>query len=101
MLTTTKDGDADILCQGMTACVRPERGELIHNYVDRTSGTAALLPCCNEEAAIERTVVGFHAASPSASIYVSDYSSRDRILRLACGRPCSALRPHPRRRRGG
>ncbi len=38
---------------------------------------AVLLPCYNEEAAIERTVAGFRTALPGAIIYVYDNNSSD------------------------
>ncbi|MEO7787668.1 MAG: glycosyltransferase family 2 protein, partial [Sphingomicrobium sp.] len=44
---------------------------------------AILLPCYNEEAAIERTIAGFRAALPDATIYVYDNNSRDRTVELA------------------
>ena len=44
---------------------------------------AVLLPCYNEEAAIERTVAGFRAALPDATVYVYDNNSRDRTVELA------------------
>ena len=44
---------------------------------------AVLLPCYNEEAAIAATVAGFHAALPSATIYVYDNNSRDRTREIA------------------
>ena len=44
---------------------------------------AVLLPCFNEEAAIQRTIVGFRAALPSAAIYVYDNNSKDRTVELA------------------
>jgi glycosyltransferase involved in cell wall biosynthesis len=44
---------------------------------------AVLLPCYNEEAAIERTVAGFRAALPHATIYVYDNNSKDRTVELA------------------
>ena len=44
---------------------------------------AVLLPCYNEEAAIERTIAGFRAALPSAAIYVYDNNSKDRTVALA------------------
>ena len=46
---------------------------------------AVLLPCFNEEAAIVRTVEGFRAALPGATIYVYDNNSRDRTVELARG----------------
>ena len=44
---------------------------------------AVLLPCYNEEAAIGKTVAGFLAAIPGASIYVYDNNSRDRTVEIA------------------
>ena len=44
---------------------------------------AVLLPCYNEEAAITKTVAGFRAALPGATIYVYDNNSRDRTVELA------------------
>ena len=46
---------------------------------------AVLLPCYNEEAAIVRTVEGFRAVLPAATIYVYDNNSRDRTVELARG----------------
>ncbi len=46
---------------------------------------AVLLPCYNEEAAIVRTVEGFRAVLPAATIYVYDNNSRDRTIELARG----------------
>jgi glycosyltransferase involved in cell wall biosynthesis len=44
---------------------------------------AVILPCYNEEAAIVETVAGFHAALPTATVYVYDNNSRDRTVELA------------------
>ncbi|HEX6375050.1 MAG TPA: glycosyltransferase family 2 protein [Allosphingosinicella sp.] len=44
---------------------------------------AVLLPCYNEEAAIDRTVTAFRAALPDATIYVYDNNSRDRTREVA------------------
>ena len=44
---------------------------------------AILVPCYNEEAAIERVVREFRTALPEAMIYVYDNNSRDRTLELA------------------
>jgi glycosyltransferase involved in cell wall biosynthesis len=44
---------------------------------------AVILPCYNEEAAIAKTVAGFRAALPAATIYVYDNNSRDRTAELA------------------
>ena len=52
--------------------------------IDTTSPRIAiLLPCYNEEAAIVRTIEGFRAALPGATIYVYDNNSRDRTIDLA------------------
>jgi glycosyltransferase involved in cell wall biosynthesis len=44
---------------------------------------AVILPCYNEEAAIEATVAGFRSALPAATIYVYDNNSRDRTAEMA------------------
>jgi len=44
---------------------------------------AVLVPCYNEEAAIERVVREFRAALPEAVIYVYDNNSRDRTQEVA------------------
>ena len=44
---------------------------------------AVSLPCYNEEAAIAKTVAGFRAALPAATVYVYDNNSRDRTAELA------------------
>ena len=44
---------------------------------------AVLLPCYNEEAAIEKVVAGFRAALPGALIYVYDNNSRDKTVEKA------------------
>ena len=44
---------------------------------------AVLLPCWNEEAAIARTVIGFKAALPTATVYVYDNNSTDRTAQVA------------------
>ncbi len=44
---------------------------------------AVLLPCYNEDAAIEKVVAGFRAALPDAAIYVYDNNSRDRTVAKA------------------
>lgn len=44
---------------------------------------AVILPCYNEEAAIENTVAGFRAALPNAAIYVYDNNSSDRTAEVA------------------
>jgi hypothetical protein len=43
---------------------------------------AVLIPCYNEEAAIEGVVKGFRAALPTARIYVYDNNSRDRTAAI-------------------
>src|SRR5580765_3585872 len=44
---------------------------------------AVLLPCYNEEAAIGKTVAGFRAALPGATVYVYDNNSSDRTVEVA------------------
>ena len=44
---------------------------------------AVLVPCYNEEAAVESVVAGFRTALPSAEIYVYDNNSRDRTASVA------------------
>ncbi|WP_454279588.1 glycosyltransferase family 2 protein [Sphingomonas sp. Marseille-Q8236] len=44
---------------------------------------AVLLPCYNEEAAIEQTIAGFREALPNAAIYVYDNNSKDRTIEVA------------------
>jgi len=51
--------------------------------MDQQPRIAVLLPCYNEEAAIVRTIEGFRAALPGATIYVYDNNSRDRTIVLA------------------
>lgn len=52
--------------------------------IEKTSPRiAVLLPCYNEEAAIVRTIDGFRAALPGATIYVYDNESSDRTIELA------------------
>lgn len=49
----------------------------------RSTRVAVILPCYNEEAAIERTVREFRVALPDAAIYVYDNNSRDRTREIA------------------
>jgi glycosyltransferase involved in cell wall biosynthesis len=49
----------------------------------RMTEIAVLLPCYNEEAAIGKTVGDFHAALPTAKIYVYDNNSSDRTAAVA------------------
>jgi len=44
---------------------------------------AVILPCYNEEAAVAKTVAGFRATLPGATIYVYDNNSRDRTAEIA------------------
>jgi glycosyltransferase involved in cell wall biosynthesis len=44
---------------------------------------AVILPCYNEEAAIAKTVAGFRAALPAATVYVYDNNSRDSTAEFA------------------
>lgn len=47
------------------------------------SRVAVLVPCYNEEAAVEQVVLGFRAALPEAEIYVYDNNSSDRTAEVA------------------
>jgi glycosyltransferase involved in cell wall biosynthesis len=53
---------------------------------------AVLIPCYNEEHAIEAVVTGFREALPQAQIYVYDNNSRD--LTAAVGRAAGAIVRH-------
>ncbi len=44
---------------------------------------AVLVPCMNEEVAIERVVAGFRAALPTATVYVYDNNSTDGTIEAA------------------
>lgn len=44
---------------------------------------AVLLPCYNEEAAIEATIAGFREHLPGATVYVFDNNSKDRTVEVA------------------
>jgi glycosyltransferase involved in cell wall biosynthesis len=55
---------------------------------------AVLIPCYNEERAIEAVVVGFRGALPQARIYVYDNNSRDRTTAL--GEAAGAIVRHER-----
>lgn len=50
---------------------------------NRLPQVAVLLPCYNEEVAIQDTVQGFRAALPEATIYVYDNNSRDQTIARA------------------
>lgn len=55
----------------------------VADLVSRSARIAVILPCYNEEAAIDRTVREFRAALPDAVIYVYDNNSRDRTREIA------------------
>jgi hypothetical protein len=44
---------------------------------------AVLIPCCNEEVAVQKVVHDFRAALPSATVYVYDNNSSDRTIEMA------------------
>ncbi len=44
---------------------------------------AVLVPCMNEEAAIEKVVVAFKSSLPTATVYVYDNNSTDRTIEVA------------------
>ena len=50
---------------------------------DDKAVVAVLLPCYNEEIAIEQTIAGFRNALPGATIYVYDNNSSDRTAEVA------------------
>ncbi len=60
---------------------------------------AVLLPCYNEEVAIEETVRGFRLALPHAEIYVYDNNSRDQT-RLRAQAAGAIVRVEPRQGKG-
>jgi glycosyltransferase involved in cell wall biosynthesis len=49
----------------------------------RVPRIAVLIPCYNEEVAIQETVAGFRTALPEATIYVYDNNSKDRTIERA------------------
>jgi glycosyltransferase involved in cell wall biosynthesis len=49
----------------------------------RVPRIAVLIPCYNEEVAIQDTVAGFRAALPEATIYVYDNNSKDKTMERA------------------
>jgi glycosyltransferase involved in cell wall biosynthesis len=49
----------------------------------RQPRVALLIPCYNEEAAVDQTVRGFQRALPQAEIFVYDNNSRDRTVEVA------------------
>jgi glycosyltransferase involved in cell wall biosynthesis len=55
------------------------------NAADSQAGirVAVLVPCYNEEKAIDRVIAGFRAALPQAPIYVYDNNSQDRTAEVA------------------
>src|SRR5580765_8389959 len=55
---------------------------------------AVLIPCYNEESAIEAVVAGFRGALPLSRIFVYDNNSRDRTAAL--GRAAGAIVRHER-----
>ncbi len=56
-------------------------GQTLH--APATPRVAVLLPCYNEEAAIEQTIAGFRASLPEAATYVYDNNSSDRTCEIA------------------
>jgi glycosyltransferase involved in cell wall biosynthesis len=60
---------------------------------------AVLIPCYNEEAAIENVVRGFRAALPNASIFVYDNNSTDNTVEVA-RRAGAIVRREPQRGKG-
>jgi glycosyltransferase involved in cell wall biosynthesis len=60
---------------------------------------AVIVPCHNEEAAVAGVVAGFHAALPSADIYVYDNASTDRTAEIAA-EAGAIVRHEPRKGKG-
>ena len=70
-----------------------------HRLPDQNLGIAVLIPCLNEEPAVEAVVRDFHRALPSATIYVYDNGSTDRTREVA--RDAGAIvRIEPQRGKG-
>ena len=53
---------------------------------------AVLVPCFNEEAAIDKVVKDFRAALPAAAVFVFDNNSTDRTAEIARSRKNIAAR---------
>ena len=60
---------------------------------------AVLVPCYNEEAAIDKVVKDFRAALPSATVYVYDNNSTDKTVEVA--RAAGAVVRHEKRKGKG
>ena len=60
---------------------------------------AVLLPCYNEEAAIEQTIAGFRDALPNAAVYVYDNNSSDGTRAIAA-RAGAVVRTEPQQGKG-
>ena len=66
---------------------------------DRNPTIAVLIPCYNEEITIGKVVNDFHAALPSATVYVYDNNSSDRTAEIA-STAGAIVRKEPRQGKG-
>ncbi len=60
-----------------------DRQRVVLERQNRRHRIAVILPCYNEEAAIEATILAFRGALPEAGIYVFDNNSTDKTADLA------------------
>jgi glycosyltransferase involved in cell wall biosynthesis len=65
--------------------IDPDQGDarLVEPEPPARTRIAVLVPCYNEEAAVEKVVMDFRAALPEATVYVYDNNSRDRTVEVA------------------
>ncbi|UIP49512.1 glycosyltransferase family 2 protein [Bifidobacterium longum] len=67
--------------------------------IDENPTVAVLIPCYNEEITIGKVVNDFHAALPSATVYVYDNNSSDRTAEIA-STAGAIVRKEPRQGKG-
>jgi len=77
----------------------PSRASALDRRPDDSLSIAVLIPCFNEEAAIERVVRDLKRALPTAAVYVYDNGSRDRTREVAAAAG-AIVRREPRRGKG-
>jgi glycosyltransferase involved in cell wall biosynthesis len=84
----------------MPALTRTEENSIAESLRPATRPVVAvLIPCYNEEVAIENVVRGFRAALPNASIFVYDNNSTDNTVEVA-RRAGAIVRREPQRGKG-
>ena len=71
----------------------------MEHKTNTTTDIAVLIPCYNEEHAIEKVVKGFQASLPTATIYVYDNNSTDRTVEVA-QQAGAVVRREPRQGKG-